>query len=58
MIDHEAQFKQILETQKTLSSEIQELSNTLSIKREQFLKLQGIVEYLSSNGITPGNLQV
>ena len=53
MIDHEAQFKQILETQKTLSTEIQELSNTLSIKREQFLKLQGIVEYLSSNGIKP-----
>ena len=53
MIDHEAQFKQILETQRTLSTEIQELSNTLSIKKEQFLKLQGIVEYLSANGIKP-----
>jgi hypothetical protein len=53
MIDHEAQFKQIIETQKTLSTEIQELNNTLSIKREQFLKLQGIVEYLSANGIKP-----
>ena len=53
MIDHETQFKQILETQRTLSTEIQELNNSLSIKREQFLKLQGIVEYLSANGITP-----
>jgi len=53
MIDHEAQFKQILETQRTLSTEIQELNNTLSIKKEQFLKLQGIVEYLSANGIKP-----
>ena len=53
MIDHETQFKQILETQRTLSTEIQELNNSLSMKREQFLKLQGIVEYLSANGITP-----
>ncbi|NBP03779.1 MAG: hypothetical protein EBU90_27505 [Proteobacteria bacterium] len=53
MIDHEVQFKQILETQRTLSTEIQELNNTLSIKKEQFLKLQGIVEYLTANGIKP-----
>jgi hypothetical protein len=53
MIDHESHLKQILENQKTLSNEIQELNNILSIKREQFLKLQGIVEYLSSNGIKP-----
>lgn len=53
MIDHEAQFKKILETQKILSTEIQDLTNTLTVKREQFLKLQGIVEYLASNGIKP-----
>jgi len=51
MIDHEAHLKQIFENQKTLSTEIQELNNVLSMKREQFLKLQGIVEYLTSNGI-------
>lgn len=53
MIDHESHFKQILENQKTLSTEIQELNNVLAIKKEQFLKLQGIVEYLSANGIKP-----
>ena len=51
MIDHEAHLKQIFENQKTLSTDIQELNNVLTVKREQFLKLQGIVEYLSANGI-------
>lgn len=53
MIDHENHLRKILESQKTLSNEIQELNNILNIKREQFLKMQGIVEYLTSNGITP-----
>jgi len=53
MIDHESHLKQIFENQKTLSNEIQELNNILAIKREQFLKLQGIVEYLAGNGIKP-----
>lgn len=53
MIDHETHLKQILESQKTLSNEIQEFSNLLTLKREQFLKLQGIVEYLTANGIKP-----
>lgn len=53
MIDHETHLKQILENQKTLSNEIQDLNNVLAIKKEQFLKLQGIVEYLSANGIKP-----
>jgi len=51
MIDHEAHLKQIFENQKTLSTEIQELTNVLAVKKEQFMKLQGIVEYLSANGI-------
>jgi hypothetical protein len=51
MIDHESHLKQILENQRSLSSEINELSNVLGVKREQFTKLQGIVEYLTANGI-------
>lgn len=51
MIDHETHLKQIVESQRTLSNEINELTNLLNVKKEQFLKLQGIVEYLSSNGI-------
>lgn len=53
MIDHEKHLKTILETQKKLSTEIGELNNILSIKKEQFTKYQGIVEYLSSNGVKP-----
>ena len=41
----------ILKQQKDLAVEIQELSTTVAIKKEQFLKLQGIVEYLSSLGV-------
>lgn len=53
MIDHEIHLKQILDNQKKLSTEIQELNNILSMKREQFMKMQGIVEYLTANGIKP-----
>ena len=53
MIDHEKHLKMILETQKKLADEINELNNTISIKKEQFTKYQGIVEYLTSNGVKP-----
>ena len=51
MIDHETHLKQIFESQRKLSNEISELSNVLNIKREQYIKMQGIVEYLTANGI-------
>ena len=51
MIDHETHLKQIFESQRKLSNEISELSNFLNIKREQYTKMQGIVEYLTANGI-------
>lgn len=51
MIDHEIHLKQIFESQRKLSNEISELSNILNIKREQYTKMQGIVEYLTANGI-------
>jgi hypothetical protein len=57
MIDHESHLKQIFENQKTLSTEIQEYNNILSVKKEQFMKLQGIVEYLSANGIKLEDLE-
>ena len=51
MIDHETHLKQIFESQRKLTNEISELSNVLNIKREQYIKMQGIVEYLTANGI-------
>lgn len=53
MIDHEKHLRDILQNQKDLSNEIQDLTNILSVKKEQFAKLQGIVEYLTANGIKP-----
>lgn len=53
MIDHEKHLRDILQNQKALSNEIQDLTNILSVKKEQFAKLQGIVEYLTANGIKP-----
>lgn len=55
MADHEINLQKILNDQKIILNEIQDLNNTLAIKKEQFLKLQGIVEYLSANGIKPQN---
>lgn len=55
MTDHEANLTQILNEQKSILNEIQDLNNTLAIKKEQFLKLQGIVEYLTASGIKPQN---
>lgn len=48
----EEHLKNALEQQKILANEIQELNNTLNIKRDQYLKLQGIIEYLNSIGVS------
>lgn len=53
MIDHEKHLKTILENQKILLNEINELNSILSTKKEQFTKYQGIVDYLTANGIKP-----
>lgn len=53
MIDHEKHLREVLQSQRNLASEIQELNTTLMIKKEQYAKLQGIVEYLTANGIKP-----
>lgn len=53
MIDHEKHLSEVLQTQKNLLNEIQELNTALLIKKEQYTKLQGIVEYLTANGIKP-----
>jgi hypothetical protein len=53
MTEQQQHLSQVLNQQKILATEIQELNTTLNMKREQFLKLQGIVEYLTGNGVTP-----
>ena len=51
MIDHETHLKQILEVQRELARELTDLNNLIASKKEQFSKYQGIVEYLTGNGI-------
>jgi hypothetical protein len=52
MNEQQQHLTNILDQQKALISEIQELNNTIMMKREQFLKLEGVVEYLSQLGVT------
>jgi cbb3-type cytochrome oxidase cytochrome c subunit len=51
MNEQQQHLETALNQQKELISEIQELNSTLAIKKEQFLKLQGIIEYLNSLGV-------
>jgi predicted rRNA methylase YqxC with S4 and FtsJ domains len=51
MTEQQNHLKQVLEQQSTIINEIQNLSNTLNVKKETAIKLQGIVEYLSSCGV-------
>jgi hypothetical protein len=53
MIDHEKHLRDLLQNQRSLSTEIQELTNLLNARRDQFNKQQGIIEYLTANGIRP-----
>ena len=51
MIDHETHLKNIIEAQRELAKELNELNNIIASKTEQFSKYQGIVDYLTGNGI-------
>ena len=50
--DQQGHLQQVLEQQKTLVAEINELNNTVATKREMALKLQGVREYLEQTGVT------
>lgn len=52
MTDQQTHLKSVIDQQKVLVKEIQELSNELSVKREISTKLQGIYEYLTGIGVT------
>lgn len=52
MTEQQNHLKSVIEQQKVLISEINELSTTISIKKENIFKLQGIAEYLTGLGVT------
>jgi len=51
MTEQQEHLTRALNNQKELAKEIQELNNTLSYKKEQFIKLQGVVDYLTQLGV-------
>ena len=52
LTDQQGHLQQVLEQQKTLVAEINELQNQVATKREMALKLQGVKEYLEQTGVT------
>ena len=51
MTDQQNHLKQVLEQQKTLVAEINELKSAVESKKSMALKLQGVLEYLQQLGI-------
>ena len=51
MTDEQNHLKQVLEQQKTLVAEINELNSAVESKKSMALKLQGVLEYLQQLGI-------
>lgn len=52
MTEQQRHLKSVLEQQRVLLAEINDLTNKVNNKREVALKLQGIVEYLTETGVT------
>lgn len=51
MTEQQNHLANLLEQQKTLIQEIQELDRAMVAKREMALKIQGAVEYLNQVGV-------
>lgn len=52
MTEQQQTLANAIESQKKLIDEINELSNSVTVRKETALKLQGIIEYLTSIGVT------
>ena len=52
MIDNRSlHLENLVNQQKQVVSEVNELNKQIEIKRETYLKLQGVIEYLTSSGV-------
>jgi len=52
MTDQQQHLKSLLDQRNNLNNEVNNLNNALSAKKEMFLKVQGVIEYLSEIGVT------
>ncbi len=51
--ERQEHLQQVIDQQKSLAQEINQLSSSLESKRSMYTKLQGVREYLEQTGITP-----
>ena len=59
MIDNRSlHLENLVNQQKQVVSEVNELNRQIEIKRETYLKLQGVIEYLTSSGVQPPSQEV
>lgn len=51
MTEQESHMKDILDKQEKLMEEMKKIQSQIMAKQEEYLKLQGIVEYLVQQGV-------
>ena len=52
MTEQQNHLKTMIEKRLELNNEISKLNNEIAVKKEMFLKVQGVIEYLSETGVT------
>ena len=52
MSTQQTHLKSLVEQQRQIIMELNELNNQVNIKKEQAIKLQGVIEYLTQLGVT------
>ena len=52
MTEQQQHLQNAIEQQRSIAADLDQLNAQTSMKRELFLKLQGVVEYLTQMGVT------
>ena len=51
MTEQQEHLQNLLNQQKTITKEVQELQEQIELKRQTFYKVQGAIEYLNQTGV-------
>ena len=52
LTEQQTHLQSVIDQQKTLAQEVQQLNNALDSKRSMYTKLQGVREYLEQTALT------
>jgi prefoldin subunit 5 len=52
MTEQQEHLSNLVNQRQTLSQELESLQGQVNVKRELFLKVQGVIEYLTQIGVT------